>query len=210
MQQICSPDVYPVMRIPVILLFLFLGSLRPVSGQSTALVNDSGYVYRSLQEARQFPERVFRLNLSRQRLDSIPPEIFTFTNLRELDLSRNQIDSLPAAIGNLVFLERLSLSNNQLTEVPREIGRLRQLVYLGLNRNQIVRLPETIGDLERLEVFELWDNELEDVPDEIAKLQNLRVLELRGILFTQEQQTRIDQLVVKSAKVNLSPSCNCK
>ena len=212
MQQNCFPDVYPVMRTLFASLFLLsaLFGSSSAAAQSAALVNDSNYIYRSMQEARLYPERVFRLNLSKQRLDSIPSEIFSFTNLRELDLSRNRIDSLPAEIGNLVFLERLNLSNNQLSELPREIGRLRKLIFLGLNRNQIVRLPETIGDLEQLEVLELWDNELEDVPDEISRLQNLKLLELRGILLTQEQQTRIDQLVVKSAKVNMSPSCNCK
>lgn len=200
------------MRTLFVHLIVLLGFLHssPLLSQSTALVNDTAYIYRSIQEARQHPERVFRLNLSRQRLDSIPTEIFSFINLRELDLSRNRIDSLPPAIGNLVFLERLNLSNNELTSLPGELGRLRQLTYLGLNRNQIVRIPETIGDLDRLEVLELWDNELEDLPDEISKLQNLRMLELRGILLTQEQQTRIDLLVVKSAKVNMSPSCNCK
>jgi len=191
------------------ILFVFLSNFS--QGQDTTLIyNDSTYIYRSLQEASANPDRVFRLNLSRKRLDSIPAEVFQFKNLTELDLSRNRITELPKEIGSLSNLQRLNLGNNNLVNLPDEIGSLKNLVYLGLNRNKIESLPPTIGQLQNLEVLELWDNELADVPDEIAELQNLRVLELRGILFTPEQQQRIDSLVVKSAKLYLSPSCNCK
>jgi hypothetical protein len=40
----------------------------------------------------------------------------------------------------------------------------------------------------------------------LAQADSLNFDEVRSI----KQQTRIDQLVVKSAKVNMSPSCNCK
>ena len=104
----------------------------------------------------------------------------------------------------------LNLSNNRLEYLPDSIGELTQLKYLGLNRNLLRQLPNTIGNLASLEVLELWDNELEEVPDDIGRLQELKVLELRGILFSDEQQAHIDAIVVKSAKVNMSPSCNCK
>ena len=58
--------------------------------------------------------------------------------------------------------------------------------------------------------LELLLDQLKDVPDEISELGNLRILEMRGILFTDEEAHRIDSLVVKSAKIYLSPSCNCK
>ena len=67
-----------------------------------------------------------------------------------------------------------------------------------------------IGEVGKLEVLELWDNELMDVPDEIGNLGNLKMLELRGILFSDEQQARIDSLVVKNCQVYMSPSCACK
>ena len=102
------------------------------------------------------------------------------------------------------------MSNNKLVHLPKEIGRLKNLKYLGLNRNELSDLPPEIGDLDNLEVLEMWDNELNDIPDEMGKLQSLQVLEMRGILFTDEQQARIDSIIVKTAKVFMSPSCNCK
>lgn len=189
---------------------LLLLSLHSSGQEQTLILNDTSYIYRSLREAMLNPERVFRLNLSRSRIDTFPAELFSFPNLQELDLSRNRLDSIPAGIGTLSHLKRLNLANNKLAQLPEEIGQLTELTFLGLNRNVLVSLPPTIGRLENLEYLELWDNELDDVPDEIANLKNLKVLEMRGILFTDEQQARIDSLVVKSAKIYMSPSCVCK
>lgn len=197
------------MKFHYILFFLF-ASVYSYAQESTLVVNDTNYIYRTIAEIKDHPEKVFRLNLSRTKLDTFPPEILQCTNLVELDLSKNKIEEIPAGIGNLINLERFSMANNSLVHLPKEIGRLVNLKYLGLNRNVIEDLPAEIGDLENLEVLEMWDNELNDLPDEIGKLQNLRVLEIRGILFTEEQQARIDSLVVKSAKILMSPSCACK
>lgn len=197
------------MKLRFLSLFLLL-SVFCRAQESELILNDSNYIYRSVAEITAHPERVFRLNLSRSKIDTIPQEVFLCTNLVELDLSKNKIEELPAQIGNLVNLEKLSLANNGLVHLPKEIGNLKRLIFLGLNRNILEDLPAEIGNLESLEVFEMWDNELNDLPDEISKLENLKVLEIRGILFTEEQQARIDSLVIKTAKILISPSCNCK
>lgn len=179
-------------------------------GQNLGVINDTVYIYRSMNEAMQYPEKVFRLYLIRQKLDSVPPAIFQMTNLRELNLSKNNLEELPSEIGLLTNLEKLDVSNNKLVHLPKEIGSLQNLISLNLNRNVLEDLPPTIGQLENLEVLELWDNELRDVPDEIEQLKNLKLFELRGILLTEEQQRRIDSLVVKTAKLQMSPACQCK
>lgn len=197
------------MKLGSLILLLFLSVF--CKGQETELIlNDSSYIYRSIEEIKAHPERVFRLNLSKQKLDTFPPEIFECTNLIELDLSKNKIEEIPPQIGRLINLEKLSMANNGLVHLPKEIGKLTQLKYLGLNRNILEDLPAEIGDLESLEVFEMWDNELKDLPDEMGKLTNLKILEIRGILFTEEQQARIDNMIVKTAKILMSPACNCK
>lgn len=196
-------------RLYFLLTFLFVFTQSPFAKAQEVPV-DTAFVFRSLTEAAKDPLRVYKLSLKNTRLTEIPSVVFEMTNLRYLDMSRNRIDSISPDIGKLQQLTYLNLSNNLLKELPSAIGGLSELTYLGLNRNLLVQLPPSIGDLASLEVLELWDNELEDVPDEIARLQNLKVLELRGILFSEEQQARIDALVVKSAKINMSPSCNCK
>jgi Leucine-rich repeat (LRR) protein len=195
---------------PILLITAFVFIFTPAFSQDKELIyDDSSHIYRSLDEASANPEKVFRLNLSRKKLDSFPHIIFQFKNLIELDLSKNKIEELPAEIGTLVNLQKLNLANNKLIHLPPEIGNLRNLIFLGLNRNVLEDLPPTIGELRSLEILELWDNELNDVPEEISQLGNLKILELRGILFTPEEQARIDSLVVKSAKIHMSPSCDC-
>ena len=183
--------------------------LSTIASAQTALITDTNYLYRSLSVALEHPELVYRLNLSKHKLKTIPPDILKLKNLRELDLSRNKIDSIPKEIGTFKQLTHLNLSHNEIVMLPDEIGELVSLKFLGLNRNLIEALPATIGNLEQLEVLELWDNELSTIPEEITKCKNLKVLELRGILFSDEDYARIDTML-PDTKVYLSPACNCK
>lgn len=191
------------------IFFVFSFSTAVAQENELSLITDSAYVYRSLSVALANPDQVYRLNLSKHKLKIFPPDIFKLKNLVDLDLSHNRLDSLPKEIELMTNLQRLNLSSNNLTQLPDEIGRLSSLMYLDLNRNQIEDLPVSIGNLQNLEVLELWDNELNTIPEEISKCKKLKVLELRGILFSDEEHTRIDSLL-PDAKVYLSPSCNCK
>jgi Leucine-rich repeat (LRR) protein len=173
------------------------------------VLNDTTYVYRSLASALETPDKVFRLNLSKKQLKEFPEDILKFKNLEELDLSKNKIEELPAGIGTLTHLKKLNLSMNKIAKLPTEIGNLTSLTYLGLNRNVIEELPPSIGNLENLEILELWDNEINTIPDEISNLKKLKMLELRGILFSEDDATRLDSLLPHT-KVMLSPTCNCK
>jgi Leucine-rich repeat (LRR) protein len=166
-------------------------------------------VYRSFGEGMLKPDSVLVLDLSKQKRKFVPEEVRNFKNLRYLRLSKNDIRELPAWIGELQELRRLDLSNNRLRSVPPEIGSLKHLVYLGLNRNLIETLPPEIGNLSALEELELWDNELDRVPDEVKHLHQLKVFDLRGILFSAEEQKRVQSLLPE-AEVLFSPPCNCK
>ncbi|CAN5425978.1 hypothetical protein BH11BAC2_BH11BAC2_12140 [soil metagenome] len=165
-------------------------------------------VFRSLAAAQLQPDSVFRLDLSKKKLKSLPEEIKNFKNLQELKISRNDLKELPEWIGDLQNLTSLDASNNELAALPPEIGKLKNLVFLGLNRNIIESLPHEIGMLSKLEIIEMWDNELDSIPDEMKNLHSLRVFELRGILFTESAQRQIEELL-PDTQIYFSPSCNC-
>src|SRR5581483_166722 len=77
-------------------------------------------------------EKVYKLNLSKQKLQTIPDGVFKLKSLQVLNLSHNQIKTLPKEIGRLQNLQVLDLSRNKLTKLPDSIGYLSNLRELDL------------------------------------------------------------------------------
>lgn len=199
------------MRIKLLFLFLFF-SLYAFSQQELLDPDtlQAQKIYTSMESALAAnPDSVFRLNLSKRKLTEIPTQVYSFRNLQELNLGKNKFTELPDRIGDLRNLQRLIVSGNKLKAIPHSIGKLKNLVYLELNRNVIESLPPEIGYLINLEELQLWDNELSDIPDEIKNCSSLKTVELRGILFTEDEQRRIQELL-PFTKILFSPACNCK
>lgn len=166
-------------------------------------------IYTSLEEALKNPEQVYRLNLRKQKLTSIPIEIGRFTNLQELDISKNKINELPSYIENLPNLQYLDASNNYLTTLPSEIGKCLSLKKLILNRNYIETLPPSMGYLIHLEYLDMWSNSIIEFPESMSLLaETLKELDLRVINMNEERQEAIKALLPKT-KIHFSRTCNC-
>src|SRR5690554_2493475 len=112
-------------------------------------------------------------------------EIGTLQHLIHLDLSRNRLNSLPKEIGNLKLLKRLSISDNCISYIPTELFQfLTSLVELYATNNQIESLPPEIQYLCILEELQLGNNRLTSLPVEITKLPRLSILNLSSNLLT--------------------------
>ena len=62
---------------------------------------------------KQDPKNVISLDCSGQKWDSLPLEIFRFTNLKELNLSKNKLSQIPAHFNSFQAIEKLNLSRNK-------------------------------------------------------------------------------------------------
>lgn len=166
-------------------------------------------VYKSLKDVKH-AEDVYILKLTYKRMKSIPPEIFTFTNLRELNLGCNFIDSVPPEIANLTHLEVLNLERNWLHHLPDEIGSLHNLVRLDLNRNPLQSLPETMSQLSSLERLIIWSTGITEVPLTFVALDaTLKLLDMRECYLTEEQMAAICELL-PNVKKYWDLSCRCQ
>ncbi|XP_010453248.1 PREDICTED: probably inactive leucine-rich repeat receptor-like protein kinase At5g58150 [Camelina sativa] len=97
------------------------------------------------------------LNLS----GSIPDNtIGKMSKLQTLDLSGNKITSLPSDLWSLSFLEALNLSSNQISEtLPSNIGNFMYLETLDLSFNSFSgEIPAAISSLVRLTTLKLNNN----------------------------------------------------
>jgi len=105
------------------------------------------------------------LNLSHNRIVTIPDSIFGFLHLEHLDLSYNRLEVLPTGICLLEKLKKLNLSNNQLKKLPSNIDQLVSLEKINLISNQLEHLPISIGNIPKLQVVLVLDNPLSTVDE---------------------------------------------
>ncbi len=118
------------------------------------------------------------LNLSGQKIQELPSELFELKNLKRLILDHNPLISLPSEISTFPQLELLSLAHVNLTELPCDFSNLSNLRYLDLSHNQIVTFPFPILQLRSLEQLILHHNLLRLLPSEISDLTLLEHLDL--------------------------------
>ena len=113
-------------------------------------------------------------------LTEFPPEILELaTTLEVLDLSNNRLRSLPDDFDRLQNLKTLFLSQNEFDHLPEVLGRCSQLSMVGFKANQIRTVSgSSLSPLLRWLI--LTDNAIEELPSEIGQLQYLQKLMLAG------------------------------
>ena len=120
-----------------------------------------------------------RLSLSCE-LKTFPVEIFNLADSLEiLDLSNNKLSTLPDDFGRLKKLRILFLSENEFKEIPKVLAQCPELTMIGFKSNQISLFPENALPLN-VQWLILTDNKIEKLPDSIGKLTKLQKCMLAG------------------------------
>jgi len=136
------------------------------------------------------------VNLSHNKLETIPTNLVVSKMLNTLIISDNPMESLPDWLNGFKFLRdfrcsgipfqkfprvltqlttltRLEMGRCSLNEAPADIVSLSLLVDLRLDQNQILVLPGRIGQLVLLTHLLLSSNKLRSLPESVGNLSNL-------------------------------------
>lgn len=146
-----------------------------------------------------------RLDLS-CGLEEVPPEVFDLADTLEvLNLTGNRLQSLPDDFAKLQKLRILFCSENRFTHLPEVIGACPQLSMVGfkanaietvadkalpsalrwliLTDNRIEVLPSSLGRCTRLQKLMLSGNRLRTLPASMAQCENLEMIRLAANEF---------------------------
>jgi Leucine-rich repeat (LRR) protein len=85
------------------------------------------------------------------------PNLTSYT-LQEIDLSLNKIPSIPITITQIPYLRCLFLYGNKLSRLPEEIGQLTRLEFVDISKNNLLDLPGSIGNLTCLRELLVFGN----------------------------------------------------
>ena len=129
-------------------------------------------------------DQLLNLDLSSNRITTLPANISRLTALTSLNLADNDITSFPAPVQELKKLQELYLSNNRLTALPASIDKLTGLTSLDLSNNRLTALPASIDKLIALSSLDLSNNRLTALPASTNNLNSLTSLNLESNRIT--------------------------
>ncbi len=149
------------------------------------------------------------INLNRNTMVTLPPEVGQLHSLIKLELQNNQLTNLPPEIGKLINLAELNLNQNKLITLPPQIGGLGRLTSLDLGGNNLKTLPSAIEKIRNLVTLNLSNNRLTTLPPGICRLRNLKILDLRGNQLTtlpdEIRQLRLKKLCLAGNPLPIPP-----
>jgi len=135
------------------------------------------------------------LDLSNNRLSSLPAELAQMSKLKIVFASNNLFESLPEVLGQCLNLEMIGFKANQIRQVSAA-ALPPQLRWLILTDNQIERLPDELGARPRLQKLALAGNRLSQLPQTLSQLHNLELVRISANCLTEcpEQLLQLPKL----------------
>ncbi|GAM26449.1 hypothetical protein SAMD00019534_096240 [Acytostelium subglobosum LB1] len=122
--------------------------------------------------------------------------------LSKLDISNNRLETLPFDLAQFPQLKELFMSDNCLSELPSTIGLLPELTRLNIRRNKISVLPIIMSRLDNLIALELDYNPITTPPREIVHQGARATVEyLRDLVKGNERLYKMKLLVVGQENV---------
>merc|ERR1712062_11158 len=114
----------------------------------------------SPEEVRQ-RENIIKVNLAHNKISKITPQFggACFLNLTSLNVSTNRLSTLPAELSQCKQLQSVDISANNFVEIPSVILQLESVTDINAKTNYIAEVDE-IESSESLEVLNIEENPL--------------------------------------------------
>jgi hypothetical protein len=197
------------MRLFVGVSCLFFLSNHTLFSQRATRIFNPTVNWVSLDQAQAMePEEVFHLKLKRNKNNTLPDEIFRYTNLRSLSISNMRLNSLPDELSIFQQLTYLDFSRNKIESLPLSICKLSSLEVIVANRNPLGYLPFCMGELSKLIALDLWDTNIVTLPDSMNASKNLSIVDFQGVNLRIEEQEHLANKF-PWVKFRFDKPCNC-
>jgi Leucine-rich repeat (LRR) protein len=143
--------------------------VSPQDGQllNAGQLRDARWFY-TMEEAKAYPDQVYKLSLAEYKMKELPEEIFQFKNLQILNLNSCGLEKLSDSIHVLHNLQFLSLYDNKLRYLPQGIRELKNLEVLYLGKNKLFEIPLWIGGLGKIHRLDISRNRM--TPLEVSRI----------------------------------------
>lgn len=125
------------------------------------------------------------LDLKDHKITAIPKEVLgAFAHVTVLDLRKNALEELLPEISQMISLEDLLLDQNRLRDLPEQVCSLPNLKSLSVSQNLLKRLPKALASMKGLKNLNVGDNFIEEIPVELGQCKELQTLYLHHNSFT--------------------------
>merc|ERR1712025_398615 len=129
-------------------------------------------------------ELLYEINISNNKITSIPTFVGLGSLLQFLDFSSNRLSDLPSNFADLRHLREIILSMNRFTSIPSCLYNCAKLETILIRDNQVSSLEVSqLSRLSMLAVLDVQNNAIASVPPELGNLTQLRTLQLEGNMF---------------------------
>ncbi len=131
-----------------------------------------------------FPREIFdladsleTLDLSGNRLRSLPSDFGRLQRLKVVFFSNNQFEAVPSVLADCPALSMVGFKSNHIAEFA-ENSLPSQVRWLILTDNRLAQLPASLGQLSGLQKLMLAGNQLRSLPPEMANCDRLELIRL--------------------------------
>jgi Leucine-rich repeat (LRR) protein len=124
--------------------------------------------------------RVWSLHMGYNPIKTVPQELTSAKNLKQLSINYTPQFDLEGSIGIIkqLKIEELSINNSNLLYLPLEMGEIKTLLRLSLANNYIKEIPKYVFVHANLTDLNLSGNQVATLPEEISSQSNLTLLDL--------------------------------